>query len=283
MQPEIASIAAIGTPKTQDWEVFRRWAAAEGWRVPAREVALYRNALADSAMVLRDGDGAPLGFVTVCRQQAAGWIGNLIVDPTRRGAGFGRKLFQYAVDRLAGAGAGTLWLTASGDGRPLYERFGFREAARVERWVWVSSGTPVHTNPTDGNSDLYALARADADAWGYSRAGLLTHLARDGRIASAGSTVALLQGRAEDLHVLGPWLSADLCPHSNRMVLAGMMETVAAGAEVAVDLLGGSPVRLLLAAVGFRQAGETVLMTRGNLLAVRYGKIVALASLGSMG
>lgn len=271
-----------GRPDPAEWPIFMAWAAREGWRVPARELALYRLELAGSAFVLRDGKGQPLGFVTVCRHQRSAWVGNLIIDPAQRGAGYGRRLFEYAVSTMSGIGVANLWLTASADGMPLYASCGFREVGRVERWVWRGGGSSCGKSEPPDRNDLYQLARADAAAWGDCRVGLLTLLARGGRIISSGSTVALLQPGA-DIHILGPWLSADLCPRANRQVLAGAMEGFAGRGEMAVDVIGGSPVRKLLSATGFQLVGETVLMMRGEAGKVHFGEIVALASLGSMG
>ena len=282
MLPEYRPVhPACATPSVHDWEVFREWAAREGWRVPEQELALYRKELADSAFVLRDGDD-PLGFVTVCRQQQSAWIGNLLVDAAQRGKGFGRRLFEHAVEVLSVRGVATLWLTASADGRLLYERYGFCEAGRVERWVWSGIGHVRETTDLAGNGRLCALVQADAAAWGDSRAGLLMLLARGGQIFSAGSTLALLQP-GESLQVLGPWVSADLCPRSNRTVLNMVLQAFAGTGEIAVDVVGETPVRLLLHAAGFRRTGETVLMMRGEAGTAKLGKVVALASLGSMG
>lgn len=272
----------LGRPDPSEWPSFMAWAEREGWRVPARELALYRLELAESAFVLRDGEGLPLGFVTVCRHQRSAWIGNLIIDPTQRGAGYGRRLFEHAVSTMSGIGVANLWLTASADGKPIYESCGFRETGRVERWVWRRSGVVHEKIDHHNRNDLYQLARADTAAWGDCRVGLLTLLARGGRIISSGSTVALLQP-GNDMHILGPWLSADLCPRANRQVLARAMEGFAGCGEMAVDMIGGSPVRKLLSAAGFQQVSETVLMMRGEGGMVRFGEIVALASLGSMG
>jgi GNAT superfamily N-acetyltransferase len=283
MQPEgYRRAVIIDTPAGQDWDTFQKWAATEEWRVPTRELALYRHELADSAFVLRDCEEGPLGFVTVCRHQRSAWIGNLIVDPARRGQGFGRRLFNHAVDTLSARGADTLWLTASAVGRPLYETYGFREAGRVERWIWRGEDSLPDRVESGGRGDLYPLARADAAAWGDSRVGLMTLLARHGKVLSAGQTIALLQPTAE-LIILGPWLSADLCPRANRAVLTMALAVVGSSGELAVDVMGGSPVRILLHAAGFRQTGETLLMVRGETARTRLGKVVALASLGSMG
>lgn len=272
----------IRRPSAEDWDIFLEWARLEKWRVPAMELALYRSVLADSAFVLHAGDAAPVGFITVCRHQRSAWIGNLIVDPARRGSGFGRQLFEHAVGTLSARGVATLWLTASTEGLPLYAGKGFREAGRVERWIWQGE-IPVSrkAGPVD-RGDLFSLTRADAAAWDDSRVGLLTMLARRGYILSSGSSIALLQP-AEELSVLGPWLSADLCPRNNRTILAMAMESVSGCGEMAVDVLGSSPVRTLLKAAGFRQTGETVLMMRGEPGKVKFGEVVALASLGSMG
>lgn len=272
----------LGTPSARDWDIFQAWARLENWRVPARELALYRSVLADSAFVLRDGNDAPVGFITVCRHQRSAWVGNLIIDPARRGAGFGSRLFKHAVGTLAARGVATLWLTASAEGLPLYAGRGFLEAGRVERWIWQGEIPVSRKIESVDKGDLFSLTRADAAAWGDSRVGLLTLLARSGHILSSGSSIALLQP-ANDLSILGPWLSADLCPRNNRTILTLAMEAVSGCGELAVDVLGSSPVRTLLKAAGFRQAGETVLMMRGESGKVKLGEIVSLASLGSMG
>lgn len=268
-------------PAATDWGIFQAWAAREGWRVPQREISLYRQELADSVFVSRDCDGTPLGFITVCRHQRQAWIGNLIVDPDRRGAGHGRALFRHAVRLLEERGVTTLWLTASQDGLPLYAGCGFHEVSKVERWVWQSEGMGQNQEETQGNGELFTLVRADATAWGTSRAEVLSLLARGGKVFVSGSSVALLQV-GQDLSVLGPWVSSDCCPRSNRAILAKVMDAHR-GREIALDVPERSPVRLLLSAAGFQKAGETRLMMRGDRSSARLSEIMSLASLGSMG
>jgi GNAT superfamily N-acetyltransferase len=268
----------LDTPSPDDWMVFRQWAGQEGWRIPAAELALYRRELAANAFVLRGTGDEPLGFVTVCQHQRSAWIGNLLVAPERRGEGLGRRLFIHTLAALETTGSASQWLTASAQGLPLYTRQGFREAGRVERWVWSGLGG----GRLSATGNLHELIKADTAAWGNSRGELLGLLSRRGRIFSSGSSIALLQP-GDSLHVLGPWLSADLCPRSNRLILGMVLDSMTESCELAIDLLGGSPVRQLLQAAGFQQAGETVLMVRGLPGAVRLGEVVALASLGSMG
>lgn len=272
----------FGSPSTRDWQLFQKWADLEGWRVPAAELTLYRNELAGSACVLRDAAAGALGFVTVCRHRRSGWIGNLIVDPARRGQGLGRRLFLHAAELLAARGAETLWLTASPDGRPLYESCGFRQAGTVERWTARGAGDGSLTAVGAGPGAMAALITADAAGWGDDRSELLRLLARDGTPLAADGSTALLQA-GERLRVLGPWLSPQRCPRADRQIVAQALGAVGGGAELAVDLIGGSPAQQLLHAAGFRQAGETVLMRRGAAPSAPADAVAALATLGSMG
>jgi GNAT superfamily N-acetyltransferase len=273
----------ISSPAAADWEFFEEWSTLAGWDVPAVELQLYRQELAGSAFVLHGAQWRPLGFVTVCRhQQHSAWVGNLIVDPARRREGYGRRLFEQALVCLAERGPASLWLTASPGGLPLYASCGFHEIGRVERWRYGRDRARPVSAPGIGNGALPPLLRADTAAWGHSRAELLTLLARGGEILMSGGSVALLQG-GRGLRVLGPWLSADRCPRANRAILMMAVDALAADDKIAVDLIGGSPMRELLRTTGFCQTGESVLMLRGAPGTVKFDEIVALASLGSMG
>lgn len=266
----------IVTPQASDWEAFQVLAGAEGWRVPRQELELYAGPLADSAFVLRDAD-RPLGFVTVVAHQRSGWIGNLLVRPEERRRGFGVRLFEHALAFLERKGVGSIWLTASEQGRPLYRRRGFRTVDTVVRWVVV----PQRRGGTAGNGAIGELLAADRRAWQESRLSLLDGVAGGGRVFTHGETVLLLQV-GEDPQVLGPWYSREFCPRENRMVLAAVMEAAGPG-ELVIDTLASAPVAGLLVVAGFERRGECALMVRGMLPPGNLDGLVALASLGSMG
>lgn len=279
MLPEKTSRRRIGNLHKDDWIIFLDWAKREDWRVPAQEVQLYQGPLSDSAFVLREGR-QPLGFVTIARHERSGWIGNLIVHPLHRRQGIGMQLLEHAMQTLGERGAKTLWLTASRAGQPLYNRYGFTQVDTIERWVHSGPfGMTIENIPAD-NHDL--LFRQDAEAWGESRFWLLAHLSQKGRILSSGQTTALLQ-EGPSRHLLGPWLTAENCPRENRLVLSQVMSLANRNTEIVIDMIGSSPVKALVSAAGFGKVGETGLMARGPRTGFRKEKLVALASLGSMG
>ena len=123
MQPERCLAGnMLGRPNPSEWPTFMAWAEREGWRVPARELALYRLELTESAFVLRDGEGHPLGFVTVCRHQRSAWVGNLtalapykplFVAATTGVLGYGFYLVYWKPRRACANGAACATLVPS--------------------------------------------------------------------------------------------------------------------------------------------------------------------------
>lgn len=269
-------IAAAGEG---DWPIFLALAEAEGWRVPQTEVALLTGVLSPCVSVLHKG-GVPCGFVSAVFHGRSGWIGNLIVDPAARRRGYGERLFTHALAALEERGARSLWLTASELGRPLYEAHGFVAVDRIERWASPPRGGVI--SPVAAFGATEALFAADCRAWGERRHTLLDALAASGQAFASNETVALLQG-GRDLQVLGPWYSATCCPRENRQVLTTLLAAADPAVEIVCDLLASSPLRSLLAAAGFVPAGRTELMVSGDRAGVGLKKMMALASLGSIG
>jgi len=261
-----------------DWPFFGQLASAEGWRVPHGELALYDDPSLGAGFVLMDR-GRALGFVTVSYHQRSGWIGNLLVKPEVRGRGYGRRLFVHALEMLRQRQLEWLWLTASEQGRGLYEKFGFVSVDTVERWGRQAAGrlSDVSGTPVSASE----IIELDSRAWQERRDALLQRLASSGLCFRVGETAAMVQ-QAGAFKVLGPWLSQSGCPRENRQLLASVLASLTPGTELVTDLLASSPVRSLLAAVGFSCFGKTRLMVCGEAPPELAG-LTALASLGSMG
>lgn len=268
----------IISPMDADWQVFLALAREEGWRVPKNELALYRGSLAGSAFMLRRGDEV-LGFVTAVAHEKNGWIGNLIVPRDCRGRGYGVLLFDHAVAILERHGIESLWLTASPQGRPLYEKKGFTAVDGIVRWTLRTDGESLAEG---GRTEADQLLAGDARVWGESRGRLLAPLTREGQVFAFGGSVALLQ-QGEDMQVLGPWISAECCPRENRRLLLAVLGAAAERTELVTDVLESSPLQSLLRAAGFNRQGRCDLMVRGGTQGVRLSQQVSLASLGSMG
>lgn len=261
-----------------DWDCFLTLARLEGWRVPAAEVELFRGPLSQCAFALREEERF-CGLVTAVAYPKSGWIGNLLVPQAERGKGYGARLFDHAVAALQRQGVNTLWLTASEQGAPLYQRRGFVAVNQVQRWVLRTVGSAIE--PTDRSQSLTRLLVADSVVWGESRARLLAPLAQGALIFAFGQTWAMLQAGAR-WQVLGPWTSNGHCPRENRQLLMAVLAAASQETELVSDVLVSSPTNSLLAAAGFKPQGHCQLMARGPVSA-RLQSLTALASLGSLG
>lgn len=270
------SEVTIGPLRPVDWQLFVSLAHGEGWRVPASELALLQGPLGAGAYVLHR-EGRTGGYVSAVAHQRSGWVGNLLVPREERGRGHGSYLFDHAVRALETSGAVTLWLTASAQGRPIYERRGFAMVGEITRWI--HPGTPPSDLVLPGSCDAEFLLSSDARAWGEERP-LLGHLLPQGTVLQYEDSVALLQ-QGRDLQVLGPWLSPDYCPRKNRQILAQVMNAAIPGVEIVADILTSSGMEPLLNAAGFAPHGTCALMARGTPQPLT--GLIALASLGSMG
>jgi len=264
----------------RDWQVFRRLAVNEKWRVPQLEQRLLQSEFADAVQLLGEGE-AFYGIVSAVHHARSGWIGNLLVPPKLRRQGYGKKLFETALESLTGEGAATVWLTASDEGRLLYERYDFKPVGKIERWVLAPGGKSVHkVQPCSKSREK--LRQADLKVWGESRERLLDGLSPGALALSEQDAVALLQ-TDQRMQILGPWYAPNACPRSNRLLLQAVLESRDSRLELVVDALADSPVKMLLQACGFSFSGETTLMVRGARDAIDLQSMVSLASLGSIG
>ncbi len=200
----------------------------------------------------------------------------------RRGRGHGRKLFAEALHGFKEQRIDSCWLTASEQGRPLYESFGFVGIDQVERWLLRKRVGEQRTKTSTVFSANEALIAADRAAWGEERTPLLAELTAYACSFSDQASALCLQNEG-DFQVLGPWYSFDLHRRTNRNLLAQALVVADPERDLVADVLVSSPLRSLLDESGFVSLGRSALMVQGDRSSVRLNHIITLASLGSVG
>ncbi|MCP9958678.1 GNAT family N-acetyltransferase [Streptomyces sudanensis] len=214
------------------------------------------------------GAGELAGAVGAARYGATvTTIGGMLVAESHAGQGLGGRLLRHAVDR---APAETVWLTATPQGRPLYERFGFRDVGILVR----CTGTPVPTAGTRGPTrvagpdDLPDIVALDGEVFGADRSGLLRRLfavATQTRIVDGprGPRGYAMAWDAVGATAIGPVVADD--PETAAALLTGLTDR--AGGPVRFDV--GAEQRALLAWArrrGLHQAVSTTVMIYGRPL-----------------
>lgn len=261
----------------RDVSGFLALAAAEGWISDPWELAFLLGNFPRGCLAVEE-DGHPVAFVTAVRYGTSGWIGNLIVAKEARGQGCGTLLMKRATDELLAAGVKTAWLTASAQGRSLYEKMGFRGIDEVVRWSGVATGgVEWHGDPVDPEH----LVPLDRAGWGDDRLAILAAAAGRGMVLREAAGFLAAQPCGSGFQV-GPWAAGDRGAAS--VLLERVRPRLPQGARVLLDV----PVRngaaaSILGAAGFTDCGRTVLMCAGDSPAYAPEKIFALATMGSAG
>jgi GNAT superfamily N-acetyltransferase len=193
-------MSAIRVITAADIPAAMRLKEAAGWNQTVED---WRNLiqLAPEGCFGIDVDGMLAATTTaVCFASELAWIGMVLTDPEHRGKGLARGLMEHALRYLEGRAA-WIKLDATDMGRPLYEKLGFEEECKIERWAKEGSGVDFSLHGT--SVPLSQTAEAlDRQAFGADRKELLTLLAQTESIQT-GSGYAMARPGSKATY-LGP-------------------------------------------------------------------------------
>ena len=173
------------------------------WGVRREFLAFAASQPACSPMVA-EVDGAIVGTGVGTANGLIGWIGTIFLAPAWRGQGLGRAITQAIIDRLESAGARTLALVATADGRRLYQKMGFEVQTRYR--ILEAPGisppggvvSPVRPFQPD---DLHAMVALDREGTGEDRSKVIE------RFATPESAMVLprADGGIDGFVIRAPW------------------------------------------------------------------------------
>ena len=129
--------------------------------------------------IVADEAGRVVGTGLATVNGRVGWVGAIFVAQDRRRSGLGSALSAAVIDDLERQGCTTQVLIATDEGRPIYERLGFRIQTR-----YVLQQSPDEAAPFAGAGvraydpeDFASIARVDRAATGEDRSAILQSFA----------------------------------------------------------------------------------------------------------
>jgi len=140
------------------------WAAAEGWNPGLHDAAAFL-AQDPEGFLVGELDGAPVAVISAVRFDGFAFVGFYIVTPGLRGRGYGLRLWQAAMARLAGATIGLDGVVAQRDN---YRKSGFALAHRNVRYEGVGRAPKP---PASGLEPLARVPFAELAAFDTRHAG----------------------------------------------------------------------------------------------------------------
>jgi GNAT superfamily N-acetyltransferase len=195
---KLRQLSSTDIAASLELSVFAGWnQTAEDWRMLLR--------LAPEGCFGLKVQGQLVSTTTlICYGKQLGWIGMVLTHPEFRGRGFAKRLLEHVLQRADAAGIRTLKLDATDQGKPLYEKYGFKSEQEAERW----GGECAEVEPA-GSGDLEGVGVLDSKAFGADRSVLLQALASRGScICSGGGFLMTRTGRSAAY--LGPCVARDV-------------------------------------------------------------------------
>jgi GNAT superfamily N-acetyltransferase len=212
-----------------------------------------------------------VGMLTTLRHGTTCWVGNVVVDRGRRGAGTGRLLVREALRFAAARACRRVALLSRENTAGFYEALGFRRGARFVGFTGlcrVRGPAGPRAVPVSPRllSEVLAL---DREASGELRGRLLERLERDfGRRflvhVEDGRVLGFIVGKpGKGLTEVGPWA----CLRGRQDVAAGLFRSLAAKSgkrlDVYVPARDGWALKFLEGA-GLRRTAAFIDMHRGG-------------------
>ena len=174
------------------------------WGVRREFLAFATTQPACSPMVA-EADGVIVGTGVGTANGAVGWIGTIFLAPDWRGKGLGRAITQAIIDRLESAGARTLVLVATADGRRLYEKMGFEVQTRYRIFeapgISAPRGGPASLVRAFQWGDIEAMVALDHEATGEDRAHSIARFATP----ETAKVLPNPDGRVDGFVIRAPW------------------------------------------------------------------------------
>ncbi|MDX7950541.1 GNAT family N-acetyltransferase [Lichenihabitans sp. Uapishka_5] len=232
-----------------------RLSQAAGWPHRVEDWA-FTAALSHGVVALAGEAVVGTGFCSDFGTQAA--INMIIVDERLRGRGLGRRIMQAVIDRAAGR---PMLLSATEEGRPLYEKLGFVATGTIAQMQGVVARIPA-THPITWReateADLDRLVAWDQDAFGAARPMLYANLLAAGSIFLADDGFAAVRdfGRGR---LAGPVVARDA--DTARALIAACAEP---GRFLRVDTMPDTGLMPFLTEAGLAHVGGVTTMRCGS-------------------
>jgi ribosomal protein S18 acetylase RimI-like enzyme len=153
-----------------DLDFAAQCTAREGWASETRAEFESFYAYDPAGCFLAEAEGQRIGICVATSYGVAGFVGELIVVPQRRGQGVGHRLLERAIAYLHSRGTQSIFLDGVTAAVPLYERLGFRKVCRSLRFAGAIAGRVPACVRAMRADDLATVGKIDRPAFGADRA-----------------------------------------------------------------------------------------------------------------
>lgn len=190
---------------------------AAGWNQTEEDWQRFLQASPEGCFVAESNEQVAGTVTTIIYENRFAWVGMVLVDAQLRGKGIGTALLLKAIEYLDAKKIPCVKLDATPQGKPIYERLGFRVEYEIERHVLVRGVDPTGGSSLTSESakNIETVLAMDRDVFGADRSALLRS------VATAAPELAIATDRNQTVNGyslgrkgscadhLGPWVARD--------------------------------------------------------------------------
>ena len=205
-----------------------------GWNQTAEDWRMLTDLAPEGCLAIEvDGElAATTTLISYGRSLA--WIGMVLTKLSFRGRGFARCLLTQALKQADEMRIETVKLDATDQGRPLYEKIGFRFEQAVERWARPGTRHASTSALPLGEPPVEDWSVADHRAFGADRSDLLQRLVQRTQLPLFIGSSYLLTRPGRQARYLGPSVCDE--PATGRALMERVLQ-IAGPQDCSWDLL----------------------------------------------
>lgn len=236
-----------------------RLCSLAGWNQTPADIRRLLTLEPDGCFAVCEAGSVVGTTTTTTYGTALAWIGMVLVDPAFRRRGIASHLMTTAIEYLRRQVVATIKLDATPAGQGVYEKLGFVEESRLERWAGEATCGMGDTASTGSWADI---AKADFDAFGTDRGALLRSILADSPWPMAVDGIGYAMSRpGSRASYVGPVIAVDIA--QARRLLAAALSPLRDTAFIDVNLAYPRAVELVKE-LGFTKQRDLVRMRLGE-------------------
>lgn len=202
-----------------------------GWNQTSDDWRMLIDLAPESCLGIEINGELAASTTLLCYGTRLAWVGMVLTRIKFRGQGLAKRLLSEALKLAGQMNIETVKLDATDQGKPLYEKLGFRCEQPVERWTRPGTGNSIEL-PVQVDSLSSELLSSDREVFAADRSRFLKNLSKHNPTFVAAKSY-LLSRAGNKTAYLGPCVSA------NAEIARSLVERCiqATGSAISWDLL----------------------------------------------
>lgn len=269
----------------KDLPAVLQMASEEGWISNLSEFQMFMD-LNPFGCFVCVSKSKVIGSIMTFFYEKSAWIGNFLVSKEYRSKGIGKCLFRQVIDYLELRKREQIFLNSSTQGKKLYEKFGFNEIIKVDRWQGkIENNGYLFKKDPKTFPDIIEALKIDIGLWNDYRFELMSYLSNSRNLKLSYNLEGfIMYGKIGKVVTIGPWELNSKSKKIAEQLFCVCLSEIESSYEIFLDVPEVNIIaKEILEKYGFKKVGSTFFMSRGENPKIKFKNIFSFATMGSVG